>query len=110
MFVDRDKVKRLKAEAAAASDDVGFVSTNDVLMSSLGKLTGARLMFMAVNFRDRVHGIVDSDAGNYESLMMFDEGVYKSPAGFRTALNAMKEKVAVGENGETSSAPVICMT
>lgn len=100
LYVDQAKVASLKAEAAAASGDVSFVSTNDVLMSRLAKLTMARILLTAVNFRDCVPGIVDSGAGNQESFMLFYQALYKTPATIRTALNALKKKAAEVEGVE----------
>ena len=98
-FVDHERVSILKAEATSASTEAPFVSTNDVLMSSLGRLTGARILLMPVDFRGRVSGVGDSDAGNYASTMLFDDGVYKTPAGIRKAVNSMKEQGASQSTG-----------
>eukprot|EP00401_Gymnodinium_catenatum_P010717 CAMPEP_0117610986 /NCGR_PEP_ID=MMETSP0784-20121206/82160_1 /TAXON_ID=39447 /ORGANISM="" /LENGTH=114 /DNA_ID=CAMNT_0005414415 /DNA_START=191 /DNA_END=531 /DNA_ORIENTATION=+ len=43
---------------------------------------------MAINFRRRLCGLTDSDAGNYEGGVQFWPGEFETPAGIRRALQA----------------------
>uniref|UniRef100_A0A7S1T4J8 Diacylglycerol O-acyltransferase n=1 Tax=Tetraselmis chuii TaxID=63592 RepID=A0A7S1T4J8_9CHLO len=84
-----DPVKVGAAKAAAKSDaGVPFVSTNDIVTSAWSNVCGLRLAMMAINLRDRITGVTDRHAGNYESLLWMDEGVYGSPVSMREVLLA----------------------
>ena len=53
-FVDTSKIAAAK-EAGNLPPGVDFVSTNDVLVSRLARLSGVRIMEVAVNFRNPLH-------------------------------------------------------
>ena len=55
--------------AAAAAPETPFVSTNDVVMAALARLSGDNLLFMAANLRGRVAGVDRELAGNYETMV-----------------------------------------
>lgn len=50
-------------------DGVDFVSSNDIIVSSFGEVTQARLLLMPFNMRGKVKHFNNSDAGNYESAL-----------------------------------------
>jgi hypothetical protein len=86
-YVDPDKVKKAKAEVTAnPTEGVDFISTNDILTSSFARTIRARLCMMAINFRNRIDGIVDKDAGNYEAALLYDEEKYERPSSIRKTL------------------------
>ena len=86
-YVDEVKVKKAKAKVTASSTSgKDFVSTNDILTSSFARAIRARLCMMAINFRNRIQGISDIDAGNYEGFLLFDEETYGSPSSIRKSL------------------------
>ncbi len=86
-YVDVDKVKKAKAGVTTNSTSrKEFVSTNDILTSSFAKAIRARLCMMAINFRNRIKGIVDTDAGNYEGFLLYDEETYGWPSKIRKTL------------------------
>lgn len=86
-YVDPDKVKKAKAEVTAnPTEGVDCVSTNDILTSSFAKTIRARLCMMAINCRNRIEGIVDADAGNYEAALLYDEEKYGRPSSIRKTL------------------------
>lgn len=86
-YVDPDKVKKAKAEVTSNSTkDIDYVSTNDILTSSFAKTIRARLCMMAINFRNRIKGLVDTDAGNYEGFLLYDEETYGRPGSIRKTL------------------------
>jgi hypothetical protein len=78
-YVDSDRVKLAKSEARG----VDFVSTNDVLVSAFANATQARMMLMPINFRGKLAGFTDADAGNYEGALMFGPDDYAEPAYIR---------------------------
>lgn len=80
--MDLDKVKEAKSKSSGSD----FVSTNDVLTAFWGRLTGARLVEMAVNFRGRLPELEADDAGNYEGCILFSTDDCADPAGIRKAL------------------------
>lgn len=84
-YIDEDRMKEAKAEAKKESDNdnVKFVSSNDVLVSTMAKVTDARLFGEAIQFRGKVGGLDACDAGNYESLLWLDKEVYARPAKLR---------------------------
>jgi len=73
-YVNPDYVAREKARAGGG---VPFVSTNDVISSWF--LRGWDLGTMAVNFRGRVPGCGDADAGNFESFVTFTGPQFGDP-------------------------------
>jgi hypothetical protein len=81
-YIDDDKVK----EAKHKSTGTDFVSTNDVLTAFWGRLTGARLVEMSINFRGRLPGLEADDAGNYEGCILFSTADFAEPASIRKAL------------------------
>ena len=70
-----------------------FISTNDILCSTLSRMMGFSSLYMAVNFRRRfklnTHGNPDAHgellAGNYESGILFFEGDFDKPEQIRFA-------------------------
>lgn len=91
--VDTAKVKAAKKAAASAMDGIPFVSTNDVLTSAIGRQVGADILIMAINFRGRMPFLQGTDAGNYESGIIYRADDYASPALIRKSL--------LGANGGT---------
>jgi hypothetical protein len=86
-YVDAAKVNRLKADAKAEGR-VDFISTNDILTAGFSNLAGARIAMMAINFRNKLPGIGDVDAGNYEGVVFFDDKGYSDPVAVRRRLLA----------------------
>ena len=72
-LVDPTKLAAAKAVAKEAGDSA-WVSTNDILTAGWGKITRAQLLEMSINFRNRLPGIGDTDAGNYELTVFCEEG------------------------------------
>ena len=77
-FIDKDKVAAAKAKEAGGS--VPFVSTNDVVTSTFGKLTRTNVLEMAIDMRERLPAFTKVDAGNYEFAL------YSRPAGLCNAV------------------------
>eukprot|EP00928_Gymnodinium_smaydae_P089074 TRINITY_DN73079_c0_g1_i1.p1 TRINITY_DN73079_c0_g1~~TRINITY_DN73079_c0_g1_i1.p1 ORF type:complete len:407 (-),score=57.82 TRINITY_DN73079_c0_g1_i1:162-1382(-) len=81
-YVNPEKVKESKSKSSGTD----FVSTNDVVTAFWGRLTGARLVEMAVNFRGRFPELTATDAGNYEGCILFSTDDCAEPANIRKAL------------------------
>jgi hypothetical protein len=87
-YFDEKKVADAKAKAKEATADVDFVSTNDVLTSQFGNATGAGVMFIPVNFRERLPDFTAKDAGNYEGALFFGPDDFAEPGQIRRTLNS----------------------
>lgn len=85
-YIDSNKVQEAKARNSDSSSGTDFVSTNDVITAWWGRLTGARLVEMAVNFRGRLPELAADDAGNYEGCILFSTDDFAEPANIRKAL------------------------
>lgn len=75
---------------AHAPADVPFVSTNDIVTSWFMRETKADFGLMAMNFRNRVPDIGDSDAGNYENAIVYRQPDFASPGMIRRSLKKAK--------------------
>ena len=84
-LVEPSKVEEAKA-AAKSDGDSPFVSTNDLLVANWARLTRAQLLEMPINLRNRLPGIDDADAGNYEWVVFFQEEDCLRPGQIRKAL------------------------
>eukprot|EP00536_Pseudo-nitzschia_multiseries_P000896 jgi/Psemu1/2072/gm1.2072_g len=83
-YVDKARVGVAKEIAKARG--ANFVSTNDVITSTFGITSNARLCFMAINLRNRVKGARSDDAGNYECILGIDAGFYNHPEKIRQVI------------------------
>eukprot|EP00391_Amoebophrya_sp_Ameob2_P005314 CAMPEP_0178992522 /NCGR_PEP_ID=MMETSP0795-20121207/6164_1 /TAXON_ID=88552 /ORGANISM="Amoebophrya sp., Strain Ameob2" /LENGTH=476 /DNA_ID=CAMNT_0020684419 /DNA_START=360 /DNA_END=1790 /DNA_ORIENTATION=+ len=88
-YVDPLKIEAAKLEAKKnVHSGVEFVSANDILTAWWGRLTKARIVEMAVNFRGRLKAdpnLRETDAGNYEGCILFSPDDCKDPAMIRKA-------------------------
>lgn len=89
-FVDEDKVKSAKvaseSRCSTNSEHDFACSTNDILTSTFANATKPDLLLMAINLRNRVQVAKDKDAGNYESVIMYDPPSYNTPEIIRRSL------------------------
>ena len=83
--VDDAKVGDAKAQCKEKSS-CGYVSTNDVLVSSFAGAIAPRCLMMPLNYRNRLPSFTDTDAGNYEGVIVMGPGVYDSPALIRNSI------------------------
>lgn len=94
-----DPVKVEAAKAAAKEDgDSAFVSTNDLLTAAWAKLTRAQLLEMAINCRNRLPGISDTDSGNYEWVIFYQEEDCLRPGQIRKSLSAPGKYMRCGQD------------
>lgn len=84
-YIDQEKIQQAKNKLNEPSS---FVSTNDILTSSFSNAVGARLSMMAINFRNRIDNLSNSDAGNYEGVLLYDKKNYSTPLGIRKSLQS----------------------
>lgn len=104
--VDEAKVAKMKEEAlqrntSDPSLQVPFVSTNDILTSHFGIVSGQRIMMMAMDLRGRVPGVGRKDAGCYTARLVLDPKSFEDPRGIRKSLLGEKE----GEFRRASNEP-----
>ncbi len=84
-FVDEERIDQAKKLVGSR---VGFVSTTDILTAGFSNAVGARLSLLAIDLRNRVGGVIDSDAGNYEAALLYDKQHYEKPERIRNARHA----------------------
>mmetsp|Transcript_17350 Transcript_17350/g.35759 ORF Transcript_17350/g.35759 Transcript_17350/m.35759 type:complete len:203 (+) Transcript_17350:790-1398(+) len=83
-----DKAKISVEKTKTKQHGVEFVSTNDILSSTFGSVTGARIMLLPLNFRGRNPEFTADDAGNYEGALAFGPSDYDSPSLVRKTLQS----------------------
>ena len=91
------QVKAAKA-AAKGDGDSAFVSTNDLLTTAWAKATRAQLLEMPINLRNRLSGIGDADAGNYEWVVFYQEEDCLRPGQIRKSLSTPGKYVRCGRD------------
>lgn len=95
--VTKTKSNHKKNNADEAS--VPFVSTNDVITSDIMSAARADMGMMAVNFRGRLDDdgpLKDTDAGNYEDLIVYLPPDYAEPALVRRSVRTLRRAVTFG--------------
>jgi len=88
-YVDQEKIEKAKKEAKDRNRDTDpnfFISTNDIITSSVAMESGADGLFMALNCRERLKGATKSHAGNYETVMFYDKESFETPDEIRKSL------------------------
>lgn len=70
-YIDSSRVQLAKEEAKKDPSFQGFVSTNDIVTSSYGNATFARVLLMAINLRGELSDLCNNDTGNYGALLVF---------------------------------------
>lgn len=78
-FVKEQKVKD-------GNEDVAFVSTNDVITSTICTATQCDVGTMDVNFRGKVEGCEETDAGNYEDKIVYRPADFCTPSMIRRSI------------------------
>jgi len=89
-YVSTDWIAGEKQRAAKDTSGVGWVSTNDVLTSWFFNLSQCTTGFMCINFRNRVPGLTDVNAGNFEGLMPYWPEECNTPSKIRQSLNTFR--------------------
>ncbi len=88
-FVDEEKVGTIKeAYTKDEKSKFPFISTNDVITSSHSKATKSRLCLSAINLRNRIEGMGNEDAGNYEFVLLLDKEHSQTPEAIRRTLSS----------------------
>jgi hypothetical protein len=67
-------------------EEVPFVSSNDVLVSTFCRALDCDVAMMAMNFRGKVAGAGEDDLGNYEDLMAYRREDYATPGNLFASL------------------------
>ena len=88
-YVDPEKIDAIK-KAHCDREVCDYISTNDILTSRYASFMDVRLCSMAINFRGKLADLNENDAGNYESIVVYDKEVYREPSGIRKSLMSGK--------------------
>lgn len=84
-YIDQEKIEGIKAQEKQ-EDAHNYVSSNDILTSTYSNFLNTRLTLMAINFRNRITGLNEYDAGNYEGAILYDTNTYSTPSHVRKSL------------------------
>lgn len=77
-----------------ASHKPKFISANDVITSEFFTRTACDLVFMVVNFRERIPHITMDHAGNYEALVGYQREDFASPELIRQSLSDFRRPLS----------------
>ena len=91
-LVDMSKVEEAK-RLAVKGGEVDFVSTNDVITSWFFNQTRCLTAKMAINWRNRLDGLTERDAGNYLNVIFYQQEDYASPTLIRKSLSKFRRAV-----------------
>jgi len=86
VLVDAPQMQLEKERAARNNEKVPFVSTNDILTSWFIQQTNCLFGAMVANLRNRLTGITDRHAGNYECAVLYSRADAASPCQIRQSL------------------------
>jgi len=91
--VDQEAIERIRQEYAAHNQPK-FISSNDIIASEFFAKTDCDLMFMTVNFRDRIPHLTSDHAGNYQTLIAFQKEDFASPELIRAAFTGYRRALS----------------
>jgi GTPase SAR1 family protein len=90
-WLDTNKIDLEKKKYhSQSSNDVPFVSTNDILSSWVCTATHVRESTVIVNFRNRLPGFTPEHAGNYISSLILQSDDFSTPLQVRQSVMQMK--------------------
>jgi hypothetical protein len=95
-FLDPEKMQVLKdafMKEKGVTNDVQFVSTNDIITSWFMSRTACGAGFMVMDWRNRLEGHTDLHAGNYTNNIFYQKEDYASPALIRKSVMTCKPAV-----------------
>lgn len=95
-YVDSDRIAVQKKAVPAGN----FVSTNDLICSHFFKRVQPRVGFMVINWRNRIAGVEDQLAGNYDGALIYD------PDGYADAMSIRKSLTPVEGCYQTAQRPL----
>lgn len=91
-IVDQSKIEEIKVTAAKESG-LPFVSSNDVITSWFLQQTKAKIGLMAINWRNRLDGHTETQAGNYENVLLYRRADSMTPDLIRRSLKTFRRVV-----------------
>lgn len=106
-YLSADRVAKSKAEAVKMGREQ-FVSTNDIMTSAFARATNARVLYMAINCRERLPDFTASDAGNYEAPLVFGPEEYDAPELIRKTLKTGPPRYLRGGSATPTPLPGFC--
>jgi hypothetical protein len=91
--VDQRKVDERKREYEAKNEGK-FISSNDIVTSDFFSMTDCDLMFMTVNFRNRIPHLTQYHAGNYQGLIAYQREDFATPDLIRSAMSDYRRAIS----------------
>jgi hypothetical protein len=85
---EKQKYHNVSNKITVSSPSSSFVSTNDIITCWLFKLFNVDIGGMIVNYRNRIPGITESNAGNYVSTIIYQRDDYSHPSLIRSSLQS----------------------
>jgi hypothetical protein len=87
-WIESQKLSSLhNLESSSSVQSPPFISTNDIFTHWFFRICRPDVGIMAMNFRNRISSITDSNAGNYEALMGYLPSDYHTPIDIRLSLS-----------------------
>jgi len=84
----KDWIEAEKQKYTVSSPSSSFVSTNDIITCWLLKLFNVDIGEMIVNYRNRIPGITENNAGNYVSMIVYQRDDFSHPSLIRASLQS----------------------
>ena len=85
---EKQKYHDVSNKITVSSPSSSFVSTNDIITCWLFKLLNVDIGGMVVNYRNRIPGITERNAGNYISMISYQRDDYSHPSLIRASLQS----------------------
>nr|QEO74220.1 hypothetical protein [uncultured bacterium] len=90
--VNERRIEERKKEYEAGNKPK-FITTNDIVASEFFSKTGCDLVFMTVNFRDRIPHLTSDHAGNYQRVIAYQKEDIARPELIRTAMKDYRRAI-----------------
>ena len=97
-MIDNNKIESIKSKSKTTTsggsgsentkDAVEYVTTNDIIASSFGNISGCKVLLLPINFRNKIKDFNDHDSGNYEGALVFGREDFYEPSLIRKTLNS----------------------
>jgi len=98
-FIDKEKTRykeeenreqKFQVKEGKSVPSPPFISTNDIVTSWLLRATKPKMGWMAINCRNKIKNCIDSDAGNYATILMYRPRDFASPSLIRRSVGTFR--------------------
>ncbi|MFA8450251.1 MAG: hypothetical protein ACEPOW_06130 [Bacteroidales bacterium] len=87
-FLNENKINKIKEDyASKAQKKFPYISTNDVVTSTFCKATNSDVTFLIINLRDKIEGVNELNAGNYQFALLLNKKHFQTPESVRQMLS-----------------------